>query len=66
LECCYWGLGKYGWFSIADMPDKESAASIVLAINATGLGNVSAVGLLTAEEMDKVAKKSPTYRGPGQ
>ena len=48
------------------MPDKESAASIVLAINATGLGNVSAVGLLTAEEMDKVAKKSPTYRGPGQ
>ena len=66
MECVYWGHGEYGWFCIADMPDKVSATSLVLTINASGFGDISAVGLLTAEEMDKVAKKSPTYRGPGQ
>ncbi|MGO9312835.1 MAG: GYD domain-containing protein [Syntrophobacteraceae bacterium] len=66
MECCYWDHGEYGWFCIADMPDKESATSMVLTINASLLGHVSAVGLLTAEEMDQVAKKSPTYRAPGQ
>jgi uncharacterized protein with GYD domain len=66
MECNYWSHGECGWFLIADMPDKESATSLVLTINASGFGDISAVGLLTAEEMDQVAKKSPTYRGPGQ
>jgi uncharacterized protein with GYD domain len=66
MECVYWSAAEYGWFLITDMPDKESAASLVLTINASGFGVIHSVGLLTAEEMDQVAKKSPTYRGPGQ
>jgi uncharacterized protein with GYD domain len=66
LECYYYAFGEYDYFVIADLPDKVSAAAALLAVNASGRVKNNAVVLITPEEMDEVAKKSPTYRAPGQ
>ncbi len=66
LECYYWAFGEYDYFIIADFPDNVTAASVSLTVNASGFHRVNIAVLMTAEEMDQVAKKSPTYRGPGQ
>jgi uncharacterized protein with GYD domain len=66
MECFYYAFGEYDVFCIYDVPDNVSAASIALTISATGLIRTKTVVLITPEEMDQVAKKSPTYRGPGQ
>jgi uncharacterized protein with GYD domain len=66
LECCYFAFGEYDYFIIVDVPDNVSAASISLTANASGLVKSKTLVLMTPEEMDQVAKKSPKYRGPGQ
>ena len=66
LECYYFAFGEYDYFIIADAPDNASAASISLTVNASGFVKNNTLVLMTPEEMDQVAKKSPKYRGPGQ
>jgi uncharacterized protein with GYD domain len=66
LECYYYAFGEYDWFIIADVPDNVSMAAVSLKVNASGLVTSKTTVLITPEEMDQVAKKSPTYRGPGQ
>ncbi|MFZ0929208.1 MAG: GYD domain-containing protein [Syntrophobacteraceae bacterium] len=66
VECYYFAFGEYDFFIIVDAPDNVSAASASLTANASGLVTVKTTVLMTPEEMDEVAKKSPTYRGPGQ
>lgn len=66
MECYYFTFGKYDYFIIADIPDNVSAASVSLTVSASGFVRNNTAVLLTPEEMDQVAKKSPTYRGPGQ
>jgi len=60
LECFYWAFGQYDYFLIADVPDNVSALSISLRIGATGLFRNNTIVLMTPEEMDEVAKESPT------
>jgi len=66
LECYYYAFGEYDYFIIADLPDNISAASVSITVSASGFVTNNIAVLMTPEEMDQVAKKSPTYRGPGQ
>jgi uncharacterized protein with GYD domain len=66
LECYYYAFGKYDYFIVANVPDNVNAASVSLKVNASGLVRNNTAVLMTPEEMDKAAKKSPTYRAPGQ
>ena len=66
VEYWYYAFGDYDLYVIVDMPDKVTMASLSLTVNAAGLVTVKTTVLLTPEEMDEAAKKSPTYRGPGQ
>ena len=50
---------------IADVPDNVSMTAIALTVNATGTVTVKTTVLITPEEVDEAAKKSPSYRPPG-
>ncbi len=65
LECFYYAFGATDVFIIADLPDNASAASLNLAIAASGAIDSETVVLLTPEEMDEATNKSPAYRAPG-
>ena len=52
-------------FIIADIPDNVSAA-LTLTVNAAGGASAKITVLLTAEEVDAAAKKTPNYRPPGK
>ena len=65
LDCLYFAFGKTDVFGIADFPDVASAAAISLLINSTGAVAITLTPLLTAEDVDAAAAKSPSYRPPG-
>jgi uncharacterized protein with GYD domain len=65
LEAFYYAFGDRDAFLLCDFPDSVSAASLSIAVAATGLVRVKTTPLLTIEEMDKALGKSVTYRGPG-
>jgi uncharacterized protein with GYD domain len=65
VECMYYAFGDIDSYVVADMPNNASAASISLAVNATGLAAVKTIVLMTPEEMDEATKKTPDYRPPG-
>ncbi|MDA8308603.1 MAG: GYD domain-containing protein [Deltaproteobacteria bacterium] len=66
MESCYFAFGDYDIVGIGDMPDNVSAAAFSLTVSATGLASVKTTVLMTPEEVDQAAKKSPTYQGPGR
>ena len=47
------------------MPDNVSAAALSLTVNAAGAATAKVTVLLTPEEIDTAAKKTPNYRPPG-
>ena len=51
---------------IAEVPDNVSAAAIALTVGAAGAAHGRMTVLLTPEEIDQAAKKSPAYRPPGK
>ena len=65
LDCFYFAFGKTDVFGIADFPDVASAAAVSLLINSTGAVAISLTPLLTPEDVDAAAAKSPSYRPPG-
>jgi uncharacterized protein with GYD domain len=65
LETFYFAFGDYDVYAIAELPDNLSAAALALAINASGLVNLSSTVLLTPEDIDKATKMSVNYRAPG-
>jgi uncharacterized protein with GYD domain len=65
LEAFYYAFGDYDVYAIASLPDNESAAGMALAINASGMVNLTTTVLLTPEEMDKAAKMRVNYQAPG-
>jgi uncharacterized protein with GYD domain len=65
LECFYYAFGATDVFIIADLPDHASAASLNLAVTASGAIDSETVVLLTPEEIDEATKKSPAYQPPG-
>lgn len=49
-----------------ELPDMAAAASIALAIKASGMGSITTTVLLNAEEIDKAAKTTVQYINPGK
>lgn len=65
LECLYFSFGSDDVMLIADVPDNVSAASVGLAVAASGSVHGRITILLTPEEIDQATKKAPVYRAPG-
>ena len=66
LEAFYYAFGDTDLYGIAEMPDNVSAAAFALTIAASGAVTLKTVVLMTPEEIDQAAKKSPSYRPPGR
>ncbi len=66
VEAFYYAFGDTDLFVIADVPDNVTAAALSLIVNAAGAATARITVLLTAEEIDAAAKKTPSYRPPGQ
>lgn len=65
LEGFYFGLGETDLFILADLPDNIAAAKLSVLTSATGTTSGQTIPLLTAEDLDEVAKKGASYRAPG-
>ena len=66
VEAFYYAFGDTDLFVIADVPDNITAAALSLTVNAAGAATSRITVLLTPEEIDAAAKKTPIYRVPGQ
>jgi uncharacterized protein with GYD domain len=66
VETFDFAFGEDDVFTICDLPDNVTAASIGLTVGASGLTAVRTVVLLTPEEIDAAAQQHPDYHGPGQ
>jgi uncharacterized protein with GYD domain len=66
VEAFYYAFGETDLFVVADVPDNVTAAALSLTVNAAGVATAKVTVLLTAEEIDAAAKKTPSYRAPGQ
>lgn len=66
IESFYFAFGKFDVHVIVDMPDHASMAAMTLALTASGGTVGRTTVLLTPEEIDQAARKSPMYRAPGQ
>jgi uncharacterized protein with GYD domain len=66
LECMYYAFGHTDVLGVFDVPSDADAAALSLMINSTGNVNVRFKPLMTPEDIDEAAKKTPTYRAPGQ
>ena len=64
LEAYYYAFGEDDLYAIIDYPDNVTAAAAAVTVAAAGVARVNTVVLITPEEMDQVAKKTPTYRPP--
>lgn len=66
LEAIYFTFGSDDVFVIVDAPDNVTAASVALTVAASGAAKGKLTVLLTPEEIDQAAKKSPVYQPPGK
>jgi uncharacterized protein with GYD domain len=66
VEAFYYAFGDSDVFIIGDLPDNVSAAALSLTVNAAGAASAKVTVLLTAEEIDDAAKRTPSYRAPGR
>jgi uncharacterized protein with GYD domain len=66
VESFYFAFGDTDAYVVADLPDAASAAAIALTVSASGGAAVGTTVLLTPEEVDAAAKKSPLYSAPGR
>jgi uncharacterized protein with GYD domain len=65
VESFYYALGEDDIVGVVDFPDNVSAASLSLAVSASGLVRTRTTALLTVEEVDQALAKSVNYRPPG-
>ncbi len=66
VEAFYYAFGDTDVYVIAEAPDNATAATVSLAITASGAGSLKTTLLLSPEEIDQAAKKTVTYRPPGR
>ena len=66
VEAFYYAFGDTDVYVIAEAPDNVTAATVSLAITASGAGSLKTTLLLSPEEIDQAAKKTVTYRPPGR
>ena len=65
MEAMYYAFGDTDVFALCDLPDDATAAALSLMINASGSVSATVTPLMTPEDLDEAAEKSPTYRPPG-
>lgn len=65
LECIYYAFGETDVYAIVDMPDNASVTALALVVGSSGAVNIETTVLITPEEVDEAAKKTPEYRPPG-
>ena len=66
VESFYYALGDTDLYVIAELPDDATAAAGALTVAATGTVTLKTIALLTPEQLDAAAKKTPHYRAPGK
>jgi len=66
MEAFYYAFGASDVYAIVDVPDAASAAAASIALSASGSVTSELIVLLTPEEIDAAAKKSPSYTPPGR
>ena len=66
LETLYYAFGETDVYIIADAPDNASVAATCLLVASSGMVNLKTTVLMTPEELDIAAKKTPLYRPPGK
>jgi len=66
IEAFYYAFGDTDLFIIGDFPDHATVAAAVLTTTSTGAVICKTTVLLTPEEIDQAAKKTPTYSPPGR
>jgi uncharacterized protein with GYD domain len=66
MEAFYFAFGETDAYVVAEVPDQVSMAALSLTISASGAVATRTTVLMTAEEVDAAAKKTPAYRAPGQ
>jgi uncharacterized protein with GYD domain len=66
LECIYYAFGDTDVLGVFDIPDQSSAVALSLMINSSGAVDLRLTPLMTPEEIDAAASKTPSYRAPGQ
>ena len=66
VESFHFAFGTDSYYVICDLPDNEAAAAVSMTVGAGGGATVSTVVLLTPEQVDAAAKRTATYRAPGQ
>ncbi|PVZ60170.1 GYD domain-containing protein [Arthrobacter sp. H-02-3] len=66
LECFYYAFGDTDVLGVFDIPDQASAAALSLMINSTGAVSLTLKPLMTLQDLDAAASKTPSYRPPGQ
>lgn len=66
LESFYYAFGETDVVGVFDIPDQANAVALSLMINSTGAVNLHMKPLMTPEDLDEAATKTPSYRPPGQ
>ena len=66
MEAFYYAFGETDAYIIAELPDNASMAALALTVSTSGAVTVKTTVLMTPEELDEAAKKTPSYRPPGQ
>lgn len=61
----YWAFGSDDFIGIVELPDDEAAAAAAMTVAASGVGSITTVKLLTAEQVDEARSRRPAYRAPG-
>ena len=65
LESFYFAFGDIDAYVTVDLPDNQTAAAVVLAVNGAGGAELKTVQLLMPEEIDAAAERSVGYSPPG-
>jgi len=66
IDSFYYALGDTDLFIIGDFPDRAAVTALILTVTATGTVTCKTTVLLTPEEIDEAAKKTPNYTPPGK
>jgi uncharacterized protein with GYD domain len=65
VDAFYYSFGDEDVVGICDFPDAASAVAVSMMINSTGAVSVALTPLISVEEIDAAASKTPSYRAPG-
>lgn len=65
VECFYYAFGDADVYGICEFPDDASATSFSLLVNSSGAVTLSMTPLMSAEDLDAAAAKTPSFRPPG-